>query len=82
MPPEGLQMLDSHDGAHVSPHWEAPLAQMIAAGANPTPGRFHHFFAALSTRSACDAVRAPSALAFPLSGRALRHVRTARISWW
>lgn len=35
-----------------------------------------------SIRAAHDAIEPPPALAYPLSGRARRHIRTARISWW
>jgi hypothetical protein len=37
---------------------------------------------ALSTRAATDAVQVPAGLAFPVSGRAKRHMRNARVSWW
>jgi hypothetical protein len=35
-----------------------------------------------SMRAAHDAIEPPPALAFPLSRRARRHIRTARVSWW
>lgn len=42
----------------------------------------HALAASLSKKAAVDSVQAPRALSYPLTQRARRHMRSARVSWW